>query len=222
MKNKKVDNIELVKVENLLEITKDITIEDETFKKLMFIYSTAIKELKTKMEIIQDEFKIFYNYDLIDHIDTRIKEPDSIINKMNNKKCDITYKEMIDKINDVAGIRVICPIKKDIFTLRNLIVKIPGVNVIKEKDYVTHPKESGYSSYHLIVEVPISLSNSNIYVKVEVQIRTLAMDFWASLEHELKYKNNNITKAASKKLLKAAKVMKKLDAEMSVIANEIR
>lgn len=144
MKNKKVNNIELVKVENLLESQKILQIEDETFKKLMFIYSTAIKELKTKMEIIQDEFKIFYNYDLIDHIDTRIKEPDSIINKMNNKKCDITYKEMIDKINDVAGIRVICPIKKDIFTLRNLIVKIPGVNVIKEKDYVTHPKESGY------------------------------------------------------------------------------
>ena len=106
---------------------------------------------------------------------------------MNNKKCD-TYKEMIDKINDVAGIRVICPIKKDIFTLRNLIVKISGVNVIKEKDYVTHPKESGYSSYHLIVEVPIRLSNSNIYVKVEVQIRTLAMDFWANLEHKMKYK----------------------------------
>ncbi len=220
MKNKKVDNIELVKVENLLEITKDITIEDETFKKLMFIYSTAIKELKTKMEIIQDEFKIFYNYDLIDHIDTRIKEPDSIINKMNNKKCDITYKEMIDKINDVAGIRVICPIKKDIFTLRNLIVKIPGVNVIKEKDYVTHPKESGYSSYHLIVEVPISLSNSNIYVKVEVQIRTLAMDFWANLEHKMKYKTKEkVDKKTSKEWINYAKIINKLDNKIMLMNN---
>lgn len=220
MKNKKVDNIELVKVENLLEITKDISIEDETFKKLMFIYSTAIKELKTKMEIIQDEFKIFYNYDLIDHIDTRIKEPDSIINKMNNKKCDITYKEMIDKINDVAGIRVICPIKKDIFTLRNLIVKIPGVNVIKEKDYVTHPKESGYSSYHLIVEVPISLSNSNIYVKVEVQIRTLAMDFWANLEHKMKYKTKEkVDKKTSKEWINYAKIINKLDNKIMLMNN---
>lgn len=220
MKNKKVDNIELVKVENLLEITKDISIEDETFKKLVFIYSTAIKELKTKMEIIQDEFKIFYNYDLIDHIDTRIKEPDSIINKMNNKKCDITYKEMIDKINDVAGIRVICPIKKDIFTLRNLIVKIPGVNVIKEKDYVTHPKESGYSSYHLIVEVPISLSNSNIYVKVEVQIRTLAMDFWANLEHKMKYKTKEkVDKKTSKEWINYAKIINKLDNKIMLMNN---
>lgn len=220
MKNKKVDNIELVKVENLLEITKDISIEDETFKKLMFIYSTAIKELKTKMEIIQDEFKAFYNYDLIDHIDTRIKEPDSIINKMNNKKCDITYKEMIDKINDVAGIRVICPIKKDIFTLRNLIVKIPGVNVIKEKDYVTHPKESGYSSYHLIVEVPISLSNSNIYVKVEVQIRTLAMDFWANLEHKMKYKTKEkVDKKTSKEWINYAKIINKLDNKIMLMNN---
>ena len=203
MKNKKVDNIELVKVENLLEITKDITIEDETFKKLMFIYSTAIKELKTKMEIIQDEFKIFYNYDLIDHIDTRIKEPDSIINKMNNKKCDITYKEMIDKINDVAGIRVICPIKKDIF-----------------KDYVTHPKESGYSSYHLIVEVPISLSNSNIYVKVEVQIRTLAMDFWANLEHKMKYKaKEKVDKKTSKEWINYAKIINKLDNKIMLMNN---
>ena len=210
MKNKKVDNIELVKVENLLEITKDITIEDETFKKLMFIYSTAIKELKTKMEIIQDEFKIFYNYDLIDHIDTRI----------NNKKCDITYKEMIDKINDVAGIRVICPIKKDIFTLRNLIVKIPGVNVIKEKDYVTHPKESGYSSYHLIVEVPISLSNSNIYVKVEVQIRTLAMDFWANLEHKMKYKaKEKVDNKTSKEWINYAKIINKLDNKIMLMNN---
>lgn len=220
MKNKKVDNIELVKVENLLEITKDISIEDETFKKLMFIYSTAIKELKTKMKIIQDEFKIFYNYDLIDHIDTRIKEPDSIINKMNNKKCDITYKEMIDKINDVAGIRVICPIKKDIFTLRNLIVKIPGVNVIKEKDYVTHPKESGYYSYHLIVEVPISLSNSNIYVKVEVQIRTLAMDFWANLEHKMKYKTKEkVDKKTSKEWINYAKIINKLDNKIMLMNN---
>ena len=204
MKNKKVDNIELVKVENLLEITKDIKIEDETFKKLMFIYSTAIKELKTKMEIVQDEFKIFYNYDLIDHIDTRIKEPDSIINKM----------------NDVAGIRVICPIKKDIFTLRNLIVKIPGVNVIKEKDYVTHPKESGYSSYHLIVEVPISLSNSNIYVKVEVQIRTLAMDFWANLEHKMKYKaKEKVDKKTSKEWINYAKIINKLDNKIMLMNN---
>lgn len=220
MENKKVDNIELVKAENLLEITKDITVEDETFKKLMLIYSMAIKELKTKLEIIQDEFKVFYNYDLIDRIETRIKEPESIINKMNDKKCDITYKDMVEKINDVAGVRIICPIKKDIFTIKELINKIPGINVIKEKDYVTHPKKSGYSSYHLIVEVPVTLSKSNMYVKVEVQIRTIAMDFWSNLEHKMKYKSKkNIDKKTSKEWINYAKIINKLDNKIMLMNN---
>ena len=220
MENKKVDNIELVKAENLLEITKDITVEDETFKKLMLIYSMAIKELKTKLEIIQDEFKVFYNYDLIDRIETRIKEPESIINKMNDKKCDITYKDMVEKINDVAGVRIICPIKKDIFTIKELINKIPGINVIKEKDYVTHPKKSGYSSYHLIVEVPVTLSKSTMYVKVEVQIRTIAMDFWSNLEHKMKYKSKkNIDKKTSKEWINYAKIINKLDNKIMLMNN---
>lgn len=98
----------------------------------------------------------------------------------------------------------------------------PNIHILDEKDYIQNPKKSGYSSLHLIIEIPVETELGKVYVKAEIQIRTMAMDFWASLEHELKYKNSNITKAASKKLLKAAKVMKKLDAEMSVIANEIR
>ena len=148
----------------------------------MFIYSIAIRELKIKVEILQEEFKIFYNYELIDHIDTRVKTPESIINKMENKNCNLTYKEMIENINDIAGVRIVCSMKKDIFAIKKLISSIPGINVLKEKDYVTYPKESGYTSYHLIVEIPVRLSNNTIYVKVEIQIRTIAMDFWANLE----------------------------------------
>lgn len=139
---------------------------------------------------------------------------------MKNKNCEYTYKNMIENINDIAGIRVICPLKKDIFSVRNLIENIPGIKILKQKDYVTHPKKSGYSSYHLILEIPITLSQKIIYVKVEVQIRTMAMDFWASIEHKVKYKaNNSISKTASKELVSYAKIINKLDNKMILLNN---
>ena len=189
MKKNKVKDLGIVEMKNFLSYDEKIEEKTTTFEKIMTIYEMAITELETKMNILQKEFKVFYNYDLIDHINTRIKQPNSIINKMNKKGYELTYKEMIENINDIAGIRIICQLKDDIFKVRNLIEEIPGMHIEKEKDYVNHPKESGYSSYHMIVKVPVTLSKQTIYVKVEVQIRTLAMDFWASLEHKIKYKN---------------------------------
>lgn len=202
----------LIQLNNLLEGNSNIEKDSKTFEKLMFIYSVAIKELVTKVEIIKEEFKVFYNYDIIDHINTRIKKPESIIKKMQNKNCELTYSQMINSIQDIAGVRVICPLKKDIFTIKNLIVNLPGINIVKEKDYVTQPKKSGYSSYHLILDVPITLSQKVMYIRVEVQIRTMAMDFWASIEHKAKYKSNGaISKSASKELVKYAKIINKID-----------
>lgn len=202
----------LIQLNNLLEGNSNIEKDSKTFEKLMFIYSVAIKELVTKVEIIKEEFKVFYNYDIIDHINTRIKKPESIIKKMQNKNCELTYSKMINSIQDIAGVRVICPLKKDIFTIKNLIVNLPGINIVKEKDYVTKPKKSGYSSYHLILDVPITLSQKVMYIRVEVQIRTMAMDFWASIEHKAKYKlNGAISKSASKELVKYAKIINKID-----------
>ena len=205
----------LIKIENILATNEPIKVEDKTFEKLMFIYSVAIKELTNKLEILKDEFSVFYNYELIDHIKTRIKKPSSIIKKMQDKNYELTYEKMIQNINDIAGVRVVVPLKNDIFTIRNLVSKLPGVRVLKEKDYVTNPKKSGYSSYHLIVEVPITLSQKIIYVKVEIQVRTIAMDFWASVEHKAKYKTNDKpTKKCSKELLECAKMISKLDDKM--------
>ena len=202
----------LIQLNNLLEGNLNIEKDSKTFERLMFIYSVAIKELVTKVEIIKEEFKVFYNYDIIDHINTRIKKPESIIKKMQNKNCELTYSQMINSIQDIAGVRVICPLKKDIFTIKNLIVNLPGINIVKEKDYVTKPKKSGYSSYHLILDVPITLSQKVMYIRVEVQIRTMAMDFWASIEHKAKYKSNGaISKSASKELVKYAKIINKID-----------
>ena len=118
MKTKRRSN--LIKVENFMDYNQELKIEDETFQKLMFIYSVAIRELETKIGILKDEFKIFYNYDLIDHIDARVKEPESIKNKMKKREIPFTYKDMIENINDIAGIRVIYPLKKDIFSIMSL------------------------------------------------------------------------------------------------------
>lgn len=222
MKKKKVKDApsELIEMKNFLDYDKKLEVKDKTFEKLMFIYSIAIRELETKIKIIKDEFKIFYNYDLIDHINTRIKEPESILKKMNKKNLELNYYEMIENINDIAGIRIICPLKKDIFSVINLIKKLPGINTIVEKDYVTHPKESGYSSYHLVIEVPVTLSQKTIYVKVEIQVRTIAMDFWASLEHKMKYKpEEEIDKKTSKEWINCAKAIQKLDNKMMLLNN---
>lgn len=219
-KDKKVltGNNELIRMENFLAVEDEIDIHSKSFQKIMFIYSVAMKEIKTKLEIMQEEFKLFYDYELIDHINTRIKSPESIETKMKKKNLSLQYKNMIKNINDIAGIRVICPLKKDIFSVKELLENIPGVNIVKEKDYITTPKKSGYSSYHLVLEVPITLSKKLMYVKVEVQIRTMAMDFWASLEHKMKYKpKGELTKTASRELVAYAKAIQKLDQKMMLL-----
>lgn len=212
---------DLIIIENFLENKEQkLDVKEEPFEKLMFFYKSALNQLETQMNIIKDEFKIMYNYDLIDNIVTRIKEPKSIIKKMEKKKYEKTYINLIEKINDIAGIRIICTLKDDIFFIKDLIKQMPDVHILKEKDYVTHPKKSGYSSYHLVVEVPVRLSQKTVYVKCEIQIRTLAMDFWANFEHKVKYKNeNDISKKASNELIAYAKMISNFDNKMMKLKN---
>ena len=207
---------DLMIIEKCIENKNEkLDVKEEPFEKLMFFYKSALKQLELQMNIIKDEFKLIYNYDLIDHIDTRIKDPKSIIKKMEKKKYDKTYLNLIEKINDIAGIRIVCTLKDDIFFIRDLVKQIPDIHVLKEKDYVTNPKESGYSSYHMIVEVPVKLTQKTIYVKCEIQIRTLAMDFWASFEHKVKYKTkNDVNPKMSKELVSCAKMINKFDTKM--------
>lgn len=212
---------ELTIIENFLENKEEkLDVKDEPFDKLMFFYQSALKQLELQMNIIKEEFKIMYNYDLIDHIDTRIKEPKSIVKKMEKKKYKKTYYNLIEKINDIAGIRIVCTLKDDIFFIKDLVKQIPDINILNEKDYVTNPKPSGYSSYHMIVEVPVKLSQKTIYVKCEIQIRTLAMDFWASFEHKVKYKTEQeVNKKTSKELVNCAKMISKFDDKMISLKN---
>lgn len=206
----------LLKQDTLSLEGKDVEIKSETFEKLMFLYSAALREVETKINILKDEFKYLYNYTLIDHITTRIKKPESILNKMKKKQCNINYQSLIEEISDIAGIRIICPLKDDIFSVINLIKSYPEFKVLKEKDYITKPKKSGYSSYHLIIDVPVNVAGKMIYVKVEIQVRTMAMDFWASLEHDIKYKTDKkVSKKMSKELIECAKLINKMDVQMS-------
>ncbi len=211
---------EIDKINNFLVNNTKIEFNSKNYQKIEFIYSVAIKEIKHKLEILKEEYKMFYDYDLIDHINERIKSKESITKKMTDKGIELTYSNMIKNINDIAGIRVICPLKKDIYEIRKIITNLPGIKVLKEKDYITNPKKSGYTSYHIILEVPISLSKNSVYVKVEVQIRTMAMDFWASLEHKMKYKSKKeVKKSTSKELVEYAKIINKLDNKMMMLNN---
>lgn len=216
----KILNNELVKQNEIIIKEEKIETNSNTFNKIMFLYQAALKEVNVKLEIIKDEVELLNNYKLIDHFNSRIKSPDSIINKLKKKNCEITYAELINEINDVAGIRVICTLRDDVFIIANLIRDIPGIKVLKEKDYVTNPKKSGYSSYHMIIEVPLNIFGENINIKVEIQIRTIAMDFWASLEHEIKYKTSKgVTKKMSKELVNCAKIINRMDTEFTSMYN---
>lgn len=218
MKKQKEIVTDLEQLENLIDYNKKIKESDETFQKIMSIYAMALKEMSTKVEIYKDEFKMFYNYDLIDHINFRIKSPESIMKKMQDKGVKLTYKEMIENINDIAGLRVICPVQKDIYSIRNLIQNIPGIQTLKEKDYVAHPKKCGYKSYHIILAVPVVLSKKLIYVKVEVQIRTMAMDVGATIEHKMRYKpEQELTEKQSKEWSNCAKAINKVDKKLEYL-----
>ena len=158
------------------------------FKKIMLMYNSALKEIETKVNILSDEFQTLYKYNPIEHIKTRVKTPESIIKKMERKGMGVTYNNMVNYINDVAGIRIICSFLPDIYRIVEMFERSEDLKIIEKKDYIKTPKASGYSSFHLIVLVPVTFSNGTVDVKVEIQIRTVAMDFWASLEHKIKYK----------------------------------
>lgn len=160
------------------------------FKEFLMMYQSAVKEVKTKFEILNDDLSVTYNRNPIEAIKSRIKTPESIVNKMKRKGLEINMNSLMYYIEDVAGIRVICSFIDDIYEVANMLVSQDDVTVISVKDYIKNPKPNGYRSYHMIVEVPVFFANRRQNMKVEVQLRTIAMDFWASLEHKMKYKKN--------------------------------
>ena len=159
-----------------------------TWEEVTLIYHSALKQINTKIEILNDEFQQVHRYNPIEHIKSRIKTSESIVKKLKRHGYESTIENMVKYINDIAGIRVICSFSADIYQIADMISNQSDIKVIAVKDYIMNPKASGYRSYHMVVTVPVYLSDRIIDAKVEIQIRTVAMDFWASLEHDIHYK----------------------------------
>jgi len=195
----------------------------EEWKRMQLIYSAALKEVNTKLEILNSEFQMAHRYNPIEHITARIKSPESVMKKLRHQGRAVTVENIVRYINDVAGIRIICSFTSDIYELAELICKQTDVKVLKIKDYIANPKENGYKSFHMIVSVPIFLSDVTIDTKVEIQIRTIAMDFWASLEHKMYYKfEGNAPENIRRELKECADLVSFLDRKMLAINEEIK
>lgn len=162
----------------------------QPFMELLMHNECALKEIETKLNVLNDEFSLQYNYNPIETIKTRVKDPMSIVEKMKRKGIAPTISNIEKTLNDIAGIRVICSFPEDIYAIAEMLIKQDDIKLISKKDYIATPKPNGYRSLHLILEVPIFLSTGKKPMKVEVQFRTIAMDFWASLEHKMHYKKN--------------------------------
>lgn len=199
-------------------MNEDIKNSTAEFKKLMLMYNSALKEMETKVKILSDEFHTLYRYNPIEHIKTRLKTPESIIRKLERKGLGLTYNNMINYLNDIAGIRIICSFLQDIYRIVEMFEQSGDLKILEKKDYIKSPKPSGYSSYHLIVLVPVSFSTGIVDVKVEIQIRTIAQDFWASLEHKIKYKyENEVPREISRELTECSRMINQLDKKMSYL-----
>ncbi len=170
------------------EFAKQLLETAVDYKELRMMYACAIKEVQTKFEVLETEFKVRYQRNPISSIQTRLKSSSSIIEKMIRKGIPFSMENLEAQIHDLAGIRVICSYVDDIYALADALTSQDDITLVEKKDYIKHPKPNGYRSLHLIVSVPVFFSRQKRQIKVEVQIRTIAMDFWASLEHQMKYK----------------------------------
>ena len=195
------------------------------FGDLMMMYRCAIREVQTKLEVLDDEFSVENKRNPISFIKTRIKNPQSIYNKLQKLGYEFTAENIQEQLNDVAGVRVVCAFIDDIYTIANLIAEQDDIKVIKIKDYIKNPKPNGYRSYHMIVEIPVFFSKVKTPMRVELQIRTNGMDFWATLEHQLRYKKGIEDlpgyEEISKELLLSAQAVIETDNEMQRIKNKI-
>lgn len=196
--------------------------ESKEFEEMMLYNKCAIKEIQTKLEILNDELSLKTKRNPIESITSRLKQPKSIVEKLERNGWHVSINSVEEHLNDVAGVRVICSFIEDIYSVADMFVKQDDIKVLIKKDYIKMPKDNGYRSLHLIVEVPIFLSEKVMYRRVEVQIRTIAMDFWASLEHQVKYKKG-ITDADRivEELAECADVITKTDEKMQEIYHKI-
>lgn len=209
----------VIKVNEMIQSIPKIKIQ---YEKTMLLYQAAMEEVLTRINILNREFKIEYSYSPIEHISSRIKSSKSIYQKLQRQNQAFTLENMMKYVHDIAGIRIVCKFTSDIYSLVNLLENQHDMKILEHKDYIKNRKESGYQSYHLIVSIPVNLSEGCISTLVEIQIRTIAMDFWASVEHKIRYKyNKEIPIHIQRELIECSDIVRFLDQKMLALNEEI-
>ena len=206
-------------MERYLDADKQVA----NWQEATLIYTAALRQINTRLEILNDEFQHVHQYNPIEHIKSRLKTPESIVKKLKLHGYESTIENMIKYVNDIAGIRIICSFVSDIYRIAEMISNQNDVRVIAVKDYIRNPKPSGYKSYHMLITMPVFLSDRTVDAKVEIQIRTVAMDFWASLEHKINYKfEGNAPEHVRTELIECSRMVAALDNRMQELNEEIK
>ena len=224
-KKKQTESSALAPVRQLLAENSQQAVMEQMYKfiELEHLYDSAIREVKTKLEILDSEFRAKYSYNPIHHIEDRLKSPESMFKKLQRNNLPFTVEAVRENLFDIAGVRVICNYIEDIYQVADLLTAQDDVTLIKRKDYIANPKANGYRSLHLVIETPVYLSEQKELVNVEVQIRTIAMDFWASLEHELKYKTDTeVSAELAEQLRLCAETIAQTDLKMQQIYRTLK
>lgn len=191
--------------------------------RFMMAYKFALDEMNTKINILKEEFLHIHDYNPIEHVTSRVKSPESILKKMIRKGHELSLSSIRENLKDISGIRITCSFISDIYKISDMLVKQKDVKLITTKDYIQNPKPNGYQSLHLIVEIPIYMSDREVHIPVEIQIRTIAMDFWASLEHKIFYKYNKVVpEKVTNELKEAATTAAELDRKMERLHQEMK
>lgn len=201
---------------------KQLKIFKDEVTRFMMAYKFALDEIDTKIDILKQEFEYIHEYSPIEHVSSRLKTPESILNKVYRKKYPLTLSGIKENIRDIAGVRITCSFLSDIYKISDMLHRQKDLHVVEIKDYISHPKPNGYRSLHLLVQIPVFMSDREDHVYVEIQIRTIAMDFWASLEHKIFYKyNKEVPERLLKELKEAAESATALDKKMETIHQEV-
>lgn len=204
------------------EIKKWLNSYATQYKELMAYYRCAMMEIETKFNVLNEELSVQYDRNPIETIKARLKSPMSILDKLAKKKLPITIENIENHLNDIVGVRVICSFPSDIYVLKDALLRQDDIRLMREKDYIKTPKKNGYRSLHLIVETPIFLHDSKRLMKVEVQLRTISMDWWASTEHKIRYKKDvKISEKTTAELCECARLAAVLDTKMEEIQRKV-
>ena len=188
------------------------------------LYESAVKQLKLKLEVLNDEFNVLYARNPIHHIESRVKSPDGIIAKLLKKNYPVSIESAMKNVNDIAGVRVVCNYIDDVYSVEEMLLRQADLELVKRQDYIATPNYNGYRSLHLDIKVPVYLSDRTEYVVAEVQIRTIAMDFWASLEHDLRYKadKSKLPKGINEEMLDCSNKIAEIDLKMQDMYKRIQ